>query len=210
MRIPAGSVRHPDLTAEFRAQVDFLKKLAQASWSESPSGTAKAQEKKQSDFLSLEKPLASELDRFTFQDFKNPGPSFTPMLVKLALYIYLMDKVREFNAAAARINKDGLYALHDAVRGWTYSFLTDGFFRKTADDSIREYLFSEAQFVAMAELSGVELVSVQDAVAAYTPKVFERLAAIVREAEGKKKGRNSGRGSKPKRPKGSKRHARGS
>ena len=203
MRKPAGSARHPDFTIEFRSQVDFLKKLAQANWFDSTPGTAKAHEKKMAEFSGLGKELHSELDRFTFQDFKNPGPSFTPMLVKFALYLYLMDKVREFSDAATKINNDGLYALHDAVRGWTYSFLSEGFFRKKADDSIREYLFSEAQFVAMSEMTGVELASIQDAVAAYTPKVFEMLSAIVREADGKK-GRKIG----PKHPKKSKRHAR--
>jgi hypothetical protein len=208
MKIPAGSVpptgdpQYAGYVIEFRQQVEFLENMARMAWVDSPESEKKGQEEKFAEFSKLGKSLEKELDAFTFQDFKDPGPSFTPMLVKFAIFIYLSEKVGEFHKAALKINKDGLYALHDAVRNWTQRLLSGDYFRRDANDIIREYIFSEAQFVAMAELTGVELISIQEAASVYQKNVFDRLEAIAKEAEkkGGKKGADKAAGGKASQP----------
>jgi hypothetical protein len=189
MKIPAGSIspadpQFPGYVVEFRSQVGFLKDLAKMSWIDSPASEKGAQEEKMRHLESALDKLAGEaVDRLSYEDFKTQNASVTESLVKLAIFLYLEDKLKEFYRESVSMNKDGLFALFDALRDWTSDFLTSDYFGRPASESIKQYLSVESQFVAMAELTGVEVVSIQDAASSYQRNVFERLLAHLKKSE---------------------------
>lgn len=186
--IPTGSIpptdpNFPGYAIEFRHQVQFFTELARSSWVDPASDERALQDGRMKNLESLNSVLADAIDEFTYEDFKSPKPGFAGGLVKLALFMYFMDKAREFHYASTRINKDGMYALFEVVWDWTYQTLSNNFFQRSADDIIRDYLLNEAQFVAASELASVELLPIHEAAAAYQPRIFEKLIEIVKRAE---------------------------
>jgi hypothetical protein len=180
--IPASDPNFPGYAKEFRSQVEMLKGMAKTAWIDSLPAERKLQEANIARFRAASSLIENELDSITFMDFRNPSPRLNERLVRVAVALYIHDKVLEFHDASIRINKDGLYSVLDSVREWALRLLSGGFFTRSAQDIISEYVGREAGFVAMAELCNVEIVPIQDAVASYQSKVRERLAAIVRAA----------------------------
>jgi hypothetical protein len=189
MKIPAGSIPTTDpqfdgYVVEFRSQVDFLKDLARMSWVDSPSTEKSSEDEKFRNFEAvLSKISDGALERLSYENFKVQNASLTEALVKMALFIYLEEKIREFYRESESMNKDGVYALFDAVRDWTANFLTSGYFSRTAAENIRHYLMVESQFVALGELTGVDIVSIQDAASLYQKNVFQRLLEYLKKAK---------------------------
>ncbi|MFN7991189.1 MAG: hypothetical protein U0R44_03445 [Candidatus Micrarchaeia archaeon] len=117
--------------------------------------------------------------------------------------MYVFDKTNEFYGSCVKLNKDGAYAFYDSIRNFASSFLSDNFFGRPAEDIIRVYLLSEAQFVAMAELCGVELLPIHEAAAIYQQRVFDKMIQIIRKkkqasAEGPSPAAKPGKGKKKK------------
>jgi hypothetical protein len=198
--IPSSDPNFPGYAIEFRYQVQFFEELARSSWVDPASDERALQDGRMRNLESLNSVLTDALDEFTYEDFKSPKPGFAGGLVKLALFMYFMDKAREFHYASIRINKDGMYALFEVVWDWTYQTLSNNFFQRSADDIIRDYLLNEAQFVAASELASVELLPIHEAAAAYQPRIFEKLIEIVKKAdaaEGAKPAGGKGAGAAP-------------
>ncbi|MFH0884254.1 MAG: hypothetical protein V1861_00925 [Candidatus Micrarchaeota archaeon] len=186
--IPTGSIPPTDpnfagYAIEFRNQVQFFEELARSSWVDPASDERSDQAMRMKELESLNSVLANALDEFTYEDFKSPKPGFAGGLVKLALFMYFMDKTKELHNASIRINKDGMYALFEVLWDWVYQMLSNNYFQRSADDIIRDYLLNEAQFVAASELCSVELLPIHDAASAYQPRVFEKLIEIVKRTE---------------------------
>lgn len=181
MKISAGSIPVTDpqfggYVVEFRSQVDFLKDLARMSWVDSPTSEKGSQDEKMRNLGTVLDKIADDaLDRLSYENFKTPNASLTEALVKMAIFLYLNDKLKEFYRESEDMNKDGVYALFDTVRDWTANFLTSAYFSRPASENIKQYIMVESQFVAIGELTGVDVLRIQDVASSYQKEVFEKL-----------------------------------
>ena len=181
MANPTGSIPPTDpqfggYVIEFRSQVDFLKDLARMSWVDSPSSEKEAQDEKMGHLEAvLDKIAEDAIDRLSYEDFKTQNAALTEALVKMAVFLYLEDRLKAFHRESDAMNKDGVYALFDALRDWTENFLTSGYFSRSASENIKTYVMVESQFTAMGELTGVDVPAIQDAASAFQRNVFEKL-----------------------------------
>lgn len=182
--IPTGSVPASDpnfsgYAVEFRNQVEFLKKLSMMSWADATEERKAAEAELQKDFSRLNEAFEDYLDALTFRDFRKPDDALMADLSRAGIFLYLMEKTGEFHEAALKLNKEGLYDLMDEARSWTFDFISLGY-GKGMDELMKQYLGVESQFVALSELTGVDLVPIYDASSAYQEKIFRRLTDLAK------------------------------
>ncbi len=199
MKQPAGSIPPSDpqfggYVVEFRSQVDFLKDLARMSWVDSPPSEKSSEDEKMDHLLAVLDKLADDaIDRLSYENFKTPNQPLTEALVKMAVFLYLEDRLKAFHRESDAMNKDGVYALFDALRDWTENFLTSGYFSRSASENIKIYVMAESQFTAMGELTGVDVPAIQDAASAFQKNVFEKLLEHLKAKEKGAKSAKTGR-----------------
>ncbi len=178
----------PEHAKNFAEQVQLYKALAKSSWNEpSPEQKAKMEEAI-ARFKELGKRLEQEIADFADEDFSKPDERLDDRVASLALFMYLFDKTLELHDAVMKKGKIGLNALFDSTRNSMYSLLSGGFFVRSFLDDVKDYLADEPLFVACAELAEVELLPLDMAVAAYQPKLKEKVLPLINE-EGDESGK---------------------
>jgi hypothetical protein len=177
--------------AESAARATLFKRLAMSAWNDALPSEKERQAGNLARFMELERRLAGELADFSDEDFRNPGAAFDQRVAALAVFMYLFDKTMELHEAVLRKNKVGLYSLFDSARNSVFRLLSGGYFSRPPAEAMRDYLRDEPLLIACADLAGVELVPVQDAVVLYQPVLKERVLALIR-ADEKRGGEDAG------------------
>jgi hypothetical protein len=154
-------------------EVEMLKKLARSARYPSTASEKKDQEKAIKAFKAKGSLMAKELTEFCKSDFESPDPSLNRKVIELTIFMYLYDKTLELHDAVLEKDKVGLFALFDSVRDAVQAILSDDYFELPQVETMRKYLDTEPRLVACADLAGVELMAIQDAVRAYQPKLAD-------------------------------------
>lgn len=108
-----------------------------------------------------------------FRTDADPPSDFVPRIGRLAIAMYLLDKMQEIAEAASKNRHVSAVALFDMARRGAESVLDRDYFSKSPERIMHDYLEAEPSIVSCGSAFNVRTLSLADAVKEYKMKAAQ-------------------------------------
>ncbi|MFH1393490.1 MAG: hypothetical protein ABII71_02290 [Candidatus Micrarchaeota archaeon] len=162
----------------FSMQFELYKRIAGENWKPATTAEKRMQHKKIEKFRELRSVLKKEIADFSRTDFTRHAAEINGRIVSITLFMHLLDLVDKLHPGVMKANRTGLFEIFDGATNQLYVLLASDYFNRPHTVLIRNYLQLEPAISAIADLAGVPMIPVQQAVRDYQPKLSKVVDAL--------------------------------